>query len=132
MGFTAKDATVKVGANEVLGIEEFNVASGGNVSVWADNESGGAMTRAAGASDATGTLNLVLSKTRTIPWLFGSEATVIFHVDGDDTGTYTIPIMITEDPLNAAVAGTDKLMIPYAWGATGPIVRAGILAASGV
>jgi len=132
MGFTAKDATVKVGANEVLGLEEFNVASGGNISVYASNETGGAMTRAVGASDSTGTLNMVLSKTRTIPWKFGSTATVIFHVDGDDTGTYTIPIMITADPLAAALAGTDKVMIPYEWGATGPIVRAGILDASGV
>lgn len=132
MGFTAKDATVKVGANEVLGIEEFSVASGGNISVYATNETGGAMTRAAGASDATGTMNVVLSKTRTAPWKFGSEATVIFHVDGDDTGTYTIPIMITADPATLAIAGTDKVMIPYEWGATGPIVRAGILDASGV
>ncbi len=132
MGFTAKDATVKIGVSEVLGLEEFTVASGGNVSVWADNESGGAMTRAAGASDSTGTLNMVLSKTRTIPWKFGSTATVIFHIDGDDTGTYTIPILITADPLTAALAGTDKVMIPYEWGATGPITRAGIIAASGV
>jgi hypothetical protein len=132
MGFTAKDATIKVGSDEVLGLEEFNVASGGNIAEWADNTTGGAMTRAVGASDSTGTMNIVLSKTRTIPWAFGSAVTVIFHIDGDDTGTYTIPILITADPLTCALAGTDKVFIPYEWGATGPIVRAGILSASGV
>jgi hypothetical protein len=132
MGFTAKDATIKVGSDEVLGLEEFNVASGGNIAEWADNTTGGAMTREVGASDATGTMNIVLSKTRTVPWKFGSKVTVIYHVDGDDTGTYTIPIVIMADPLNCQLVGTDKLMIPYEWGATGPIERAGILSASGV
>ncbi|GAF68950.1 unnamed protein product [marine sediment metagenome] len=130
-GFTAKDATVKVGANEVLGIEEFTFNDAGNIAVWADNTTGGAMTRAVGAGDSTGTLVLVLDKTRTIPWKFGSTATVIFHVDGDDTGTYTVPLIISSAPMTAQLAGTDQIGIPYEWGATGPVVRAGILAASG-
>ncbi len=132
MGFTAKDATVKVGANEVLGVSEFSSADAGNIAVWADNTTGGAMTRAVGAADSTGTIIVTLDKTRTVPWKFGSTATVIFHVDGDDTGTFTIPIIITSAPLNAVLAGTDQTGIPYEWGATGPIERAGILAASGV
>lgn len=132
-GVNPKSATIKItGGSEVLGLQEFTITNAGNIAAWVDNTSGGETTRSMGAGDSTGTLTMTVRDNATIPWKFGSTASVDFHIDGDDANYYTVPIIITSEPLTANLAGTDVLSIPYEWGQTGPVVRVGRLSASGV
>lgn len=132
-GVNPKSATIKItGGSEVLGLQEFVITNAGNIATWVDNTTGGETTRSMGAGDSTGTMTMTVQDNATIPWKFGLTASVDFHIDGDDANYYTVPIIITSEPLTANLAGTDVLSIPYEWAQTGPVVRVGRLSASGV
>ena len=130
---SGKDGTIKVsGGAAITPIENWTLNSTGNVPNFVDNESGGANDRVMGAGDATGTFEYRLKLGATIPFNFGTTATVEFHIDGTTENYYTVPIIIMSEPHDTKLDGSKELTIVYEWGATGAITPSGILSASGV
>jgi hypothetical protein len=130
--FSGKDATIKVGATELNNVEGWTLDITGNTPNFVTNSTSGWNSRVAGSKDATGSFNYVLASDETMPYAMHATMTLILHLDGSDTGYWTVPAIITSVPTAATLDGADKLMVPYEFGATGPAVPTGIYSASGV
>ncbi len=130
--FSGKDATIKDGATELNNIEGWTLDVTGNTPNFVTNSTGGANGRVAGAQDSTGSFNYVLASDETMPYAMHATMTLVLHLDGNDTGYWTVPAIITSVPNAATLDGADKLMVPYEFGATGLAVPTGIFSASGV
>lgn len=130
--FSGKDATIKVGATEINNVEGWTLDITGNTPNFVTNSTGGANSRVAGAQDSTGSFNYVLASDETMPFAMHATMTLVLHLDGDDSGYWTVPVIITSVPTATTLAGDDVLRVPYEFGATGLAVPTGIFSASGV
>jgi len=127
--YSGKDGTIWITGNEVSPIGNWKYRETSNNPAWADNTTAGVKTRVAGVKDSSGSFEFVLESTETLPLDIGDTAILILDIDGTETNTITVPVIIDEiGEIECDINDGEKMMVPYTWSGTGAATKAGVLA----
>ena len=132
---TGKTGTIYIsGGIEIRRVENWRLTLAGNTPSWADNTTGGWVTRAGGARDATGGFDFVFDDTSgeyELPVDVHSEVELELHIDNSGGQYYLVPAIITQvGEITVDRAGDDKVTLPVEFGCTGPVRQYGNVTSS--